>query len=101
MRVSATSEPDTELYVYYSVKPADQVAALAALRHFAEQCSAAGLSFRSMRRQDSKADGTQTWMEIYHHPPAGIEKQLEAMLAESGLIRFTGPRVLEWFTSLA
>jgi len=70
-----------ELFIYYRVRPADAVAALAAVQRLHAQLRSnhAGLCARLLRRPDDDHE-LQTWMETYATDPPhdGISAELQA-----------------------
>ncbi len=104
---SATDAPGTiyasssELYIYYKVSLEQRSPAGLAIDDLMARCQALGVSARLMRRREPAADGTETWMEIYHNVPHDFDATLDRLVLEAGASTLTGERRAEWFVPVA
>lgn len=89
-----------DIYIYYDVPAAnapgvrDRVTAMQA--SLGDCCGAR----RLMRRPEARADGTQTWMEVYADVDASFDERLRSAVDAAGVTASTGARHEERFIDL-
>jgi hypothetical protein len=86
----------TSLYIYYRVR-AENAARLGPM----VRAMQAGFGTGTVMRRPGEKDGLQTWMEVYPDAGSDFAAQLDASVAESGMLALIeGPRHTEAFVEL-
>jgi hypothetical protein len=91
-----------DLYVYYSLRPADAGKAEALVREMQARLSATHGAHASLKRRPHLKDGLLTWMEVYTAVAEGFQVSLAQAAAESGLLELlAGARHTEVFVDVS